>query len=145
MIRMRVTVSDAPGTTASTGGRTCWCHYAPECARGQVENFYSLPAPGNFPYRVLAALLIREAAMKPFSVSRSMARSVAVACVAMLSTCPALADSGDSSVVLPKLAADVTKVPHEELLEDEVTPVSRHAEPVGAAATAIYLLTGSES
>src|SRR5581483_5987347 len=69
---------------------------------------------------------------------------IALACATTLSAVAASADDGDSTVALPKLAADVTKVPFDELLEVEVTSVSKRAEPVGAAAAAVFVLTGSE-
>jgi iron complex outermembrane receptor protein len=67
-------------------------------------------------------------------------------CAALLCAGAARADNGDSdsNVALPKLAADLTKVPFDELLEVEVTSVSKRAEPVGAAAAAVFVLTGSE-
>ena len=68
----------------------------------------------------------------------------AIACATALGAGAASADDGDSTVALPKLAADVTKVPFDELLEVEVTSVSKRAEPVGAAAAAVFVLTGSE-
>ena len=79
-----------------------------------------------------------------FSARHWRIRSTALACIAALAAASAFADDGDSNVALPKLAADVTKVPFDELLEVEVTSVSKRAEPVVAAAAAVFVLTGSE-
>ncbi len=64
--------------------------------------------------------------------------------VAMLLVCASASALDGETVALPKLASDVTAVPFDELMQVEVTSVSKRAEPATAAAAAIFVLTGAE-
>jgi iron complex outermembrane recepter protein len=56
----------------------------------------------------------------------------------------ASADDAGDAVALPKLAADLTNLAFDDLLEVEVMSVSKRAERAGSAAAALFVLTGEE-